>query len=306
MGLGWAKLSAGEPGAADAFRALADKHPQSDAAKRVPEGLFAVAEKAFEKEKYADAEPMYREIIDHFGQCELVDEAQYKLGWTLLKQDKADQAQPLFAQAAAKADQPAVAADARYQAGRLLAQKRDFDGAAKLVDAFREQYQDAAQTPLALELLGRCNLELGRDAPAMEAFGQVLAKFATHPAAKLALVGQARLYRRQKDLDKAEASLNKALEGGGGDAGMEAQFELAGCARDRGDLKRAAEEYLKVAILYADEAWAARAQYEAGQCYEQLQDKPLAAKTYKVIVDRYTKQQEWVDKAQGRINELGG
>jgi TolA-binding protein len=210
----------------------------------------------------------------------------------------------LFAQAAEKADQPAVAADARYQAGRLLAEKRDFERAAQVLDPFRREHQDAAQTPLALELLGRCNLELGRQAAAMEAFGQVLSKFAQHPAAKRALVGQGRVYRQQKNLDKAEECLKKALEGEPGTAGMEGQFELAGCAKDRGDLKRAAEEYLKVAILYGDEEWAARSQFEAGQCYEQLQDKAAALRTYKVVVDRYPKQQQWLERAQARLKAL--
>ena len=59
-----------------------------------------------------------------------------------------------------------------------------------------------------------------------------------------------------------------------------------------------------MAILYGDERWAAQAQFEAGQCYEQLQDADNAVRSYQVIVNRYPDQEEWVDKAKGRIEAL--
>mgnify|MGYP006866153095 CR=1 FL=1 len=46
-----------------------------------------------------------------------------------------------------------------------------------------------------------------------------------------------------------------------------------------------AEEFLKVAILYGDEQWSARAQYEAGQCYEQ---RPLTVFAGSIDVKRVT------------------
>ena len=86
--------------------------------------------------------------------------------------------------------------------------------------------------------------------------------------------------------------------------GAEAQYELAACYKQKGDTKRALEEFLKVAILYPDDRWGARAQYDAGQCDEQLKDTASAIKAYQILVRDYPKQQQWVDQAQARLKVL--
>ena len=105
-------------------------------------------------------------------------------------------------------------------------------------------------------------------------------------------------------LEDACAALTKATGGKDAAAAMEAQFELAEVRRLQGDPKTAAMEYLKVAILYQDPEWGARAQYAAGLCYEQAGDKDSAIKAYKVVVDRYKEQQAWADKAAERLKAL--
>jgi len=68
---------------------------------------------------------------------------------------------------------------------------------------------------------------------------------------------------------------------------------------------QAAEEFLKVAILHSNPAWAAQGQFAAGACYEQLGQSANAVKSYQVIVDRYAGETEWVARAKERIAALG-
>jgi TolA-binding protein len=79
---------------------------------------------------------------------------------------------------------------------------------------------------------------------------------------------------------------------------------LAACYKQKGDTAKALEEFLKVAILYPNDRWGARAQYEAGQCSEQLQNKDAAIKAYQILIRDYPTQQQWVDQAQARLKAL--
>lgn len=304
LGVGWAKLAGGDLTAAEAFQAVIQKHPDSEAAQGAIEGVLAVGEKLFAQEQYAQAQGLYQQIVDGFPESEFVDEAQYGLAWALLRQDKGDEALPLFSQAAAAASSPAVAADARYQAALLLADKGEHEQVAELLEPFRGEHAGAENAPWALVLLGRASAELGRTEQTLQAFNMVVTNHPDHPAAAHALLGLARCYRQQKQFDQALEALQKITAAASGQVAVEAQYELAACRRDKGELKEAAEEFLKVAILYGDKRWAAQAQFEAGQCYEQLQDADNAVKSYQVIINRYPDQEQWVEKAKACIEAL--
>ncbi len=203
LGIGWAKLAGGDLTAAEAFQVVIQKHPDSQAAQGAIEGMLAVGEKLFAQEQYAQAQGLYQQIIDGFPGSEFVDEAQYGLAWALLRQEKGDEALPLFSQAATAASSPAVAADARYQAALLLADKGEHQQAAELLEPFRGEYAETENAPWALVLLGRADMELGRTQQALEAFNMVATAHADHPAAAHAALGLARCYRQQKQFDRS-------------------------------------------------------------------------------------------------------
>lgn len=305
LGQAWVKLAQGDPGASEAFLGVARKYPQSPAAQQVPEGLLAVAEKLFDEGKYAEAQAGYQRLLEGYPQSNLVDEAQYKLAWSLLKLSQPDQALEHFMRAASQADSHAVAADACYQAARLRAARGDSAGAAALLEVFQNQYQDTETAPAALVLRGRMLTELKQYDQAAATFQAVQKKYPQSKALGEAWLGLARVYREQKRLDQARAALDQAAATAQGAIGAEAQFELAALCRDAGDQAKAAEEFLKVAILYGDAAWSARAQYEAGQCYEALGDKEAAVRCYKVMVRDYSEQEPWRSQAQARLKALG-
>lgn len=304
LGVAWSKLAANDPSAAEAFWAVARKYPGSPAAKRVPEGLLAAAEALYGQGKFPEAQGLYQRVLEGFPDSKLVGGAEYKLAWCLLKQGKPEAALPHFTAAVPKVTQPAVVADARYQAARLLADKGSFAPAAELLEPLRQQYQDPDRTPLALALLGRVCLELGQPDKAAPAFQLVLDRYPQSPAVAEAWLGLGRILRQQKNYDQAQAALAKCLASASGAVGAEAQYELGACLRDRGDAKKAVEELLKVAILFGDAHWSARAQWEAGQCYEQLQDTAGAIATYKVVLRDYPTQQPWADQARARLQAL--
>jgi len=306
LGLAWVKLENNDPGAAEAFAAVARRDPKSPVAQQAAEGLLAAAEKRFEQQKFPEAQALYQQFLELFPGNDLADEARYKLAWTLLKQNDNEGALAQFQQTVPAASNPAVAADARVQAARLLLAKGDSQGAATLLAPFATQYRDTTSLPQALVMLGRAQTGLKQYDAARATFQSVQTQCAQDAAAVAAAwLGLGRVYRLQRQLDPARDALNKCLATATGAVAAEAQTELALTLKDKGDTKQAAEEFLKVAILYGDPAWAARAQYEAGQCYEQLKDTDTAIKCYELIGKDYATQQPWADQAKARLAALG-
>jgi tetratricopeptide (TPR) repeat protein len=201
------------------------------------------------------------------------------------------------------ANDPAVTADARYQAAAILTEQGSVEEAVKLLEPIRSTVP-AQLAPRVLLLLAQGYLSLKDVAKATPIFTEVVEKYKDDPLALRAMLGLGRCQLAAKKYDEAATSFTKVTGGKDAQAAMEAQFELAETLYQKSDYRAAAMEYLKVAILYADPAWGARAQYAAGLCYEKAQSVADAVKAYKVVVERYKDQQEWAGKAADRLKAL--
>jgi TolA-binding protein len=282
------------------FQKLLASYPDSSHA---PEAAFRSGEIAYAGCDYPAAQAAYQQVLTKYPKSELADEAAYKLGWSLLKQDKPQEALANFKIAAESANDAGIGADARYQAAALLMKQGTMDEAVKLLEPIRAT-APAALAPRALLLLGQGYLGLKDSAKAAPAFQQVVDKYKADPLAPRAMLGLGRCQKADKKFDEASTTFTRVTGTKDTQAAMEAQFELAETRRLQNDFRAAAMEYLKVAILYSDADWGARAQYAAGLCYEQAQATDDAVKAYKVVVERYKEQQEWAGKASDRLRAL--
>lgn len=299
--LGWALLEEKEPQkAAATFERLLKEHPAS---KHAAEAQFRLGEIRYDQGNYAAAQTAYEKLAADYPQSDLRDEACYKLGWALLKQDKPEAALEPFRYAAEKGSDPQVAADARYQVGLLLMRQSKFEEAAAIL-APLQQSAPAALEARGLVLLGQAHLGARQPEKAEPLFQRVIKDHPEDPVAVRAQLGLGRCLKLAKKYDDAAVQFTRVTAAKDTVAAMEAQFELAETRRLQNDFRTAAMEYLKVAILYSDLEWGARAQYAAGLCYEQAQDPQSAIKAYKVVTERYAEQQEWAKKARERLKAL--
>lgn len=269
----------------------------------LPDAQFRRGEVQYDSGDYAAAQAAYEKLLETTPQSPLADEAAYKLGWALLKQDKSKEAIAPFTTAAEKADDPAVQADARYQLAMCLLKQGQFAEAAKVLAVLRQK-PPAGLVSSVLMLLGQAYLGQKDYPAASAAFRELLAKFAADPLAPRAQLNLGRALKGEKKYDEAATVLTKTTGATDKQVAMEAQFDLAETRRLQGDLRSAAIEYLKVAILYDNQEWGARAQYAAGLCYEQVQAPAEALKAYKGVLELYKGQTEWVQKAQERLRAL--
>ena len=79
-----------------AIASLAQLSKQYPESARAGDALFRVAELLYQHERYAEAEPEYRAIVNLGPGTTFFEPAQYKYGWSLYKQSKYEQALPVF------------------------------------------------------------------------------------------------------------------------------------------------------------------------------------------------------------------
>lgn len=77
------------------LQALGERYPYSF---RTPDGVFRAGELLFQRNRFAEAEPAYRQVLAQGPSTPYFEPAQYKFGWTLLRQGKhAEALTPFFA-----------------------------------------------------------------------------------------------------------------------------------------------------------------------------------------------------------------
>jgi cellulose synthase operon protein C len=301
LDLGWAYTDLKDtPRALTAFARLVHDFPQASYA---AEAQFRLGELHFAQGDYPASQKAYELVLANDQGSVLTDAASYKLGWALLKQAKLSAAiGPLLA-AAGKTTDPAIKADAQYQAASCLLSEARFEEAAKLLQELRRQPPRDLEVSVLL-LLGQAYLGLKDYDRATPAFQEIIARRPEDPLAPRALLGLGRVLKGQRKYDEAAAALAKSIGAPGKQTATEAQFELAEVRLLQGDARSAAAEYLKVAERGTDPRWAARALYAAGLCYEQAKAPEGAAKAYKGVLEQYPDQTEWIAKAQERLRVL--
>ena len=299
--LGWLHSELKQPQEALAvFERLAAEYPNS---RYVDEALFRIGELRYDQGNFPAAQAAYEQVLADYPESEILGEAAYKLGWALIKQNKRDEAIEPLLLAAEKAADPAVAADARFHAATWLLKKQQYADVAALLQPALEGELNEQNAPLAV-LTGQAGLGLSDWDGAEQMFQRVIDTVPATAAALQAQIGLGRVHKGRGDTAQALETFKSLTASSDRRIALEAQFELADTHRQAGDLRTAALEYLKVAILYDDADWAVRSQYAAGLCFEQMGATEDAARAYKVITERYKEHTEWVEKAETRLQQL--
>jgi len=217
--------------------------------------------------------------------------AQYQLGFAELEAAGDDKQQL----AAARDRFLAIAS----KPGELLGEARFFaaecqarlgqkpQAVATLQQLLRDEPQHARANAAQLHL-GEWALHSDQPAVAIQALQQFLAA-GEHPAADVARanlwLGTARM--RQKDHDGAEACFVVVTEKSDGELAAEAQFRLGENRALRGDLRGAADAFVKLPILYAHPTWVRKGLLQAGRTYEQLGQPEKAQRFYRELQEKH-------------------
>ncbi len=239
-----------EQAAAVAQQVLALQPPAGAAQRRVAWTVLAHA--AFERGEFDKAERGYAEVIaltpeKDVARAELVERQAasiYKQGEQARAANKPLDAVGHFARIAAVAPQSAVRATAQYDAAAALIVLKDWDGAIKTLEDFRQRFPNHALQPEVGNKLAVAYLEKGNWAQAAGEFERVATTSKDPKLAREAQWQAAELHEKAAEKGGSRALAAKAYERYLAqnpepmERALEARYRLARIAKAGGDEKR--------------------------------------------------------------------
>ncbi len=280
--------------AADAFRALAEKRPQSPLA---PESSFRVgryhetlAEKAGDddtkKAEIAKAAEAYAAGLKGAKDAELREKLQYKAGDVQFRQEKYEEAAATLQNQIAQHPSGALAGPGRYLAAESLFKLKQYDKAlplfAKVADDKVEKYQAHS-----LYRAGDCAAKTANWPESEKRYRELIDRFPDFEHVSDARYGLGVALQKQNKLDEARTAFEKVTTETETETAAKARYMIGEIAFGQDKYEDAIEQFLMVAVGYAYPDWQAKAQYETGQCFSQLGQKDKAIAAFKKLVDKF-------------------
>jgi len=278
---------------------------QGTSPEQAADALFRLGEIAYEGGDYESALARYTDLTTKYPQSGLAPAAHYKRAWSLLQLKRADDSVEAFRQCLAAKPSADIAADCHLHIALALGAKGQTDQAVAELAGFRNEYKGTPSAPFALVALAELYAAKS-DWPNAEAAAAAAPDTgqSAHRARRALVLGQA--LHAQKKLEEATKVLIEAADLAEGETAAAARFELAAVQAEAGKHTQAADSFLNVAIVFGESAYAPRALYEAGQCFERAGATDDAKKAYRSLLNDYPKAPEWVDRAKARMQALGG
>jgi TolA-binding protein len=293
---------------------LLKEHPESSL---VPEALYELAWARDESGDRAAATATWERLLKEFPTHALAAEAAFRLGEGAYAARRYEDAAGYYRRAA-EGRLPADATDAGdkawYKLGWSHRQLGRHDAAAA---AFRKLYTLYPKSELALEgrlRAAEAHSEQGHVSEARALFAAVIREGekttdgADHVLRARLGLALARLKNGEQadgPLPAALADLKALARTANGHVGAEAQFRVGEALLARREYARAAEEFLRVTLLFKGyPTWAAPAQFQLGESYSAMGNAREAKAAYRRCVESYAGSR-WAELSRQRLAAPG-
>ena len=243
-----------------AQRVVELKPPAADAQRRVAWTVIAYA--SFDKNAFAGAEKAFAEALKLTpekdpGRADLVERqaaAIYKQAEIARAGGKHQEAAASFARVGTVAPGSAVRANAQYDSAAALISIKDWDGAIKTLEDFRQRFPNHALQPEVSKKLAVAYLEKGQSANAAAEFERLAIANKDPKVARDSLWQAAELYEKANAKPQAAKAYERylALNPPTLESSVEVRYRLAQIAKDTGNPTR--EAALMREIFAADQA----------------------------------------------------
>jgi TolA-binding protein len=287
--LAWACRRGGdEPAALAAFQLAAEA---SNDAELVGEARFHVGVAALAQKDLAAARKWLEPVAGSYR-----GRAWYRLAFAEFEAATGDGAEAKRQLATARDRFDAIAAlpgeelagESLYLGAECCQRLGDPRGAVPKLQGLLQRHPDHARADRARLLLGECAVATGAADLAVPALEQFL-RGKDHERGDLARanlwLGRARMARNEHEA--AEACLVKVTELSDGPLAAEAQFRVGENRAARGDLRGAADAYVKLPILYAQPEWVRAGLLQAALAYERLQQPDKAQRFFRELAEKH-------------------
>lgn len=299
--LGWINKALDKPDdSTAAFARLAKDHADDPLA---AEALFHVGEAAYAKKDWPAAIDAYYDAREKADTPELAEKSAHKLGWTYFHQEKFAKAEEWFTFQQEKYGTGPLSQDAAFMAGEAAFKQEKYKEA--LAEYAKvKQPQGADFTLLALLHGGQAAAQLQDWKQSQTLLDAAATQFPQSPY--LPEINYERGWALQNlgQDDEALKLYETVTTQTDREIAARARFMIGEIHFNKKNHAEAVRHFFKTAYGYGYPEWQARAQFEAGRCFEVLGKLQQAKQSYQEVVDKYSKSEE-AELAKKRLSELG-
>ena len=301
--LAWSQHESKHPDTKKTYRRLLAAFPKG---KLATNARAELAELLYGEKNYTEAAGLLEQVVaDKSTDRRTFSVACYRLGWCYDHLGKPEKAAVVFSAFAAAGSDSELAPSAMHQAGMAYAKLSRLEEAEKQFAALVSRFPKHDLVVSSMLKLGEIQAQLESYDRSAATYTAFLKQFPTSKYAYQANFGIGWAMENQRKYDDARKWYAKVTASHNGPTAARAQFQAGECYFAEGKFDKAAGELLKVEIVYAYPEWSARALYEAGRAFEAMKQTDQAKSQYSACVKKY-KGTASAAQAAKKLKELGG
>ena len=279
--MGWCYIGKKDDAKATAMFRQASEKTDQPAVKA--DSLFRVAQALYDQEKYAEAAALYGQVAAIPGVA-FLDKVHYKLGWSLEKQEKWQEAQKAFAKVAVAGE---LGGDAAFRAGRMLQQMGQHKEAeAAFVALLRQKGLDKELATKAKFQRAEALRALLKWPEGLKAYRELAKPGGFEPAYHVQYgIGVCAL--EVGAYADAQRAFDLTIEQTETETAARAQLGLGEIFYRQGKFPEAAKGFLKVYYLYGYPKWKAQGLLRAAQSFDKAGRKARATQDLKKLIEKF-------------------
>ena len=230
------------------------------------QGTYRLAVCLFETKAFSEAASIFEDFIGSFPDSSLLPSASLLCGEALIKLGKHGRAVTHLTRVVENFASDVACAPSMLRLGDSLAVLQRWSKSEAVLADFLSAFPDSAQGYQARFGIGWARENQGRYGEAIKAYLEVVSHHQGPTAAR-------------------------------------AQFQIGECLFAQQQYHQAVGELLKVDILYAYPQWSAAAVFEAGRCFEKLNNPAKARSQFQTVVEKFG-ETRWARMAQESLSQL--
>jgi len=245
-----------------------------------------------------------QEVINRFGQSELVESAHLRRTEIFARQSNWNAALTEAQQALAVARNDIVKSDALYELARAQQELKLYPAAAESYRRLVQEYPKSRFVAPSLRGMAQSLTQAGRKAEAKQVWQELLQRTSKDASAAEIAVELGLLLQSEGEHRQAIEQFGKAVRQGNPELAARAQYEIGRTYTLLKNYQQGAVELMKVAYLYPQQQrWVQRSLFEAAANYEQERKWQEALAIYQKIVKEGA-QAESREQAAQKIEQL--
>jgi len=248
--------------------------------------IFLWGSNFYELERYEEAEPKFRELLNDYPDSQFAENAYYSLGNLYYRLKQYEQSREAFNMVQKEFPNSTFIDDAQYFIARCFYDENNFDQA----HIEFEKVQSVDNPDLVAQAKyydGRSLLNMGRNQDALTAYQKFISDFPNSPFITAAYFDMGTIHGKLKEYDEATRNYQLAIQHTDDEVTKgEIQYSIGNNYFSQEDYQSAMDGYRALMEQYPESVHVSESRYMIAECYWWLKDYDNALAAYGEVLEK--------------------